>query len=138
MATIKQRIVFKNTSTKELYDLYMDANHHGHITGGPVKISERVGSPLEAFGGYIKGKTLMVVKDKLIVQSWRGSDWSAKDPDSAFILAFEQNGKDAIMHVCHANVPDAQAKDLDKGWRDFYWNPWKQHLAGKSITRPEH
>ncbi len=138
MATINQRIVFKNTSTKELYDLYMNAKLHGQIAGGRVKVSEKPGSPLEAFDGYIKGKTLMVVKDQLIVQSWRGSDWSPTEPDSAFVLAFEQKGKDAIMHVCHANVPDAQAKGLDKGWRDFYWNPWKQHLSGKSVTRPEH
>lgn len=68
MATIIQKLVFKNTDTKQLYDLYMDAKLHGHITNGPVKISEKPGSILEVFGGY---------------------------------------------------------------------NPWKQHLVGKPITRPE-
>lgn len=137
MATIIQKIVFKNTKTKQLYGLYMDAKLHGLITGGPVKVSEKPGGKLEVFGGYISGKTLLSVKNELIVQQWKGSDWSEKDADSAFILSFEQKGEDAIMNVIHANVPDSKAAGLDKGWHDHYWNPWKQHLAGKPITRPE-
>jgi len=116
----------------------MDAKLHSLITAGPVKISEKTGSKLEVFGGYITGKTLQVIKNKLIVQSWHGSDWNAKDDDSAFVLSFEQKGKDAVMNVFHANVPDDNAASLDKGWHDHYWTPWKQHLAGKPITRPEH
>ncbi|HET7003299.1 MAG TPA: SRPBCC domain-containing protein [Puia sp.] len=137
MATIIQKVVFKHTKTKQLYDLYMDIKLHGMITGGPVKISAKPGSKLEVFGGYISGKTLQVVRNELIVQQWRGSDWNKKDSDSAFILSFEQKGEDAILNVIHANLPDDKAAGLDKGWYDHYWNPWKQHLAGRPITRPE-
>ena len=136
MATIIQKIVFKNTTTKQLFDLYMDSKLHGIISGGPVTISEKIGSKFEAFDGYITGKTLQVITNKLIVQQWHGSDWDAKADDSVFVLSFEQKGKDALMNVFHANVPDDKAIELDKGWHDFYWNPWKQHLAGKSITKP--
>jgi activator of HSP90 ATPase len=138
MATIIQKVLFKNIETKQLYSLYMDSKLHGLITAGPVTISEKPGSELEVFGGYISGKTLQVVKNELIVQQWRGSDWNRKDSDSAFILSFEQKGKDAVLNVIHANIPDDKAASLDKGWHDHYWNPWKQHLAGKPITRPEH
>jgi activator of HSP90 ATPase len=135
--TIIQKLVFKNTKTNALYDLYMDAKLHGMITNGPVKVSEKPGSALEAWGGYISGKTLQVVKNQLIVQQWRGSDWSEKDADSVFVLSFEQHGKDAVLNVIHANLPDEHAASLDKGWHDHYWNPWKQYLAGEPITRPE-
>ena len=135
--TIVQKVVFKNTTTKILYDLYMNAEIHGMITAGPVKISEEPGSALEVFGGYISGKTLQVVKNQLIVQQWKGSDWSKNDPDSVFVLSFEHQEKDVVMNVFHANVPDDKAAGLDKGWHDHYWNPWKQHLAGEPITRPE-
>src|ERR1700731_3299779 len=114
MATIIQKVVFKNTKIKQLYDLYMDAKLHGLITAGPVKISEKVGSSLNVFGGYITGKTLQIIKNKLIVQSWRGSDWSAKDKDSAFILSFEQKGKDAVLNVFHISLPDNKAAGLEK------------------------
>jgi activator of HSP90 ATPase len=136
MATIIQKLVFKNTKTKQLYDLYMDAKLHSLITAGRVRISEKPGSELEVFDGYITGKTLLATKNKLIVQSWHGSDWSAKDDDSAFVLCFEQKGKDAVMNVFHANVPDDKATGLDKGWHDHYWKPWGQYLAGKKIARP--
>ena len=137
MATIIQKVVFKKTKTKQLYDLYMDAKLHGMITNGPVKISEKAGSKLEVFGGYITGKTLQTVKNKLVVQEWYGSDWSKKDEASVFVLSFEQKGDDVVMNVFHGNVPDDKAPGLDKGWHDHYWKPWKQYLTGKTITRPE-
>jgi len=137
MATIIQKIVFKNTTIKKLYDLYMDRSLHAMITNGPVKISEKPGSKLEVFGGYITGKTLLTVKNKLVVQQWYGADWKEGSENSAFVLSFEQKRKEAILHVLHANVPDINAKGLDRGWHDHYWNPWKQHLGRKKITRPE-
>jgi len=138
MATIIQKIVFKNTKTSQLYNLYMDAKLHGLVTAGKVTISEKPGSALKVFDGYITGKTLQTVKNKLIVQQWHGSDWGDGSNDSVCALSFEQKGKDAILNVFHANVPDDKAQGLDKGWHDHYWKTWKQYLAGKEIKRPEH
>ena len=137
MATIIQKIIFKNSKAKQVYDLYMNPTLHGMITNAPVKISAKPGSRLEVFGGYISGKTLMAVENRLVVQEWIGSDWKANAGPSVFSLSFEQKGADVVMHVFHANVPDAQAASLDKGWHDHYWKPWKQYLSGKKITRPE-
>ncbi|HUL43716.1 MAG TPA: SRPBCC domain-containing protein [Bacteroidota bacterium] len=136
MATIIQKVVFKNATTRQLYNLYMDPKLHARISGGPVKISEKVGSRMEAHGGYITGKMLQRVKNKLIVHTWRGSNWSAQDGDSVFVVSFGRKGRDAVLHMTHANVPDEHAGHLDKGWRDHYWKPWKQYLSGKKITRP--
>ncbi len=136
MATITQKVIFKNTTVQQLYALYMDPKLHGHITNSKVKISEKAGSALNVFDGYIFGKTLLALPNSLIVQQWSGADWAADAEPSAFVLSFEQKGNDAILHVHHANVPDEKAAGLDKGWHDHYWNPWKQHLQGKTITRP--
>jgi activator of HSP90 ATPase len=136
MATIIQKVVFKKMKRESLYELYMDAKLHSMIIDGPVEISEKVGSSFNAFRGYITGKNLQLVKNQLIVQSWRGSDWEQKDADSAFLISLEQKGDDAVLNMIHANVPDDKADDLDKGWYDHYWNPWKQHLSGQEITRP--
>jgi activator of HSP90 ATPase len=135
MATIIQKVVFKNTRKESLYDLYMNAKSHSLITDGPVKISEKAGSAFNAFDGYITGKNLMIIKNELIVQSWHGADWDEKDPDSVFIISLEQKGKDVVLNAVHANVPDNKEESLSKGWHEFYWNPWKQHLAGKTIKR---
>jgi activator of HSP90 ATPase len=135
--TITQKVVFKNTPVKTLYELYMDAKKHSLVTGAPAKISAKEGTTFSAHDGYIKGKNLQLVKDKLIVQSWKGQDWDKSDLDSTFIINFEQKGKDAVLHVTHANLPEKHADDIRKGWHDCYWKPWKHHLAGKKATRKE-
>ncbi len=117
MATIIQKVLFKNTSQNVIYNLYMNAKMHSMITDSPVEISEKAGSRFTAFGGYISGKILQLVKNQLIVQSWRGSDWDIKDPDSVFLLSIEQKGNDVILNMIHANVPDDNEKSLDKGWQ---------------------
>jgi activator of HSP90 ATPase len=137
MATIIQKEVFKNTTKKSLYELYMNAEKHSLISGGPVEIADKVGTSFTAFGDYITGRNLMLIKNELIVQSWRGSDWDKEDSDSVFMISLEQKGKDAVLNMVHANVPDKQEENLAKGWIDYYWNPWKQHLEGKTVTRPE-
>jgi hypothetical protein len=62
---------------------------HGMITDGPVEVTEKVDSSLKAFGDYITGKILQLIKNQLIVQTWCGSDWVMKDSDSAFLLSLE-------------------------------------------------
>lgn len=135
--TIVQKVLFKNTTPKALYDLYVDAKKHSMISGAPASISSKIGSKYSLHHGYITGKNLHLVKDRQIVQTWRGSNWEKNDADSTFIINLERKGKDVVLHAIHANVPDKHAGHLSKGWYDHYWNPWKQYVAGKPITRPE-
>jgi len=134
---IVQEVVFKNTSPQDLYDLYMNADKHSLIAGGPVTITEKEGDPFSAHQGYITGKNLQLVKGNLIVQAWRAQSWNVEDTDSTFILYLEQTGKDAILRMTHANVPEEHAVSVEQGWYGHYWDPWKQYLAGEEITRPQ-
>lgn len=129
MKTLTQKVVFKNTTPEQLYDLYMDSKLHSLVTGDTAKITKKEGAAFTAYGNYIAGKNLQLVPGKLIVQSWRGTDFKKADMDSTFILQFEKKGNDAILHMVHANVPDAEAEGIKSGWTDFYWTPWKAYLA---------
>ncbi|MEO6000274.1 MAG: SRPBCC domain-containing protein [Chitinophagaceae bacterium] len=133
--TIVQDVVFKNTTPKDLYDLYMDSNKHSVATGAPAEIAEKEGGTYSAHGGYISGKNLQLIPNKLIVQSWRAQSWSSQDIDSTFIIFLEPQGDDVLLHAIHANVPDNAAGDLDKGWHKMYWEPWKLYLAGTPILK---
>jgi activator of HSP90 ATPase len=133
--TLSQKIVFKNTNPKALYDLYMNSKKHSVATGAPAKMSAKVGGEYSVHGGYISGKNLHLVKDSLIVQSWRAKEWAAADVDSTFILRFEKKAKNVVVHMIHANVPDKQAEGILKGWNNHYWEPWKKFLAGKPIAK---
>jgi len=128
--TITQSVVFKNVKTGTLYSMFLDSKYHQAITGGmPAKITAKEGAKFSAHDGYITGQNLQLVKDKLIVQSWQSVDWAKTDVDSTFILLFEQKGKDAVIHMTHANVPDKEVDGVKKGWTDYYWAPWKKYLA---------
>jgi activator of HSP90 ATPase len=135
--TIVQKVVFKNTSPKTLYDLYMDPKKHSAITSAPAKISNKVGSAFSAHNGYITGKNIHLIKDHQIVQTWRGKTWPKEQADSTFIINLEQKGKDTILHAIHTNIPEKEVAGIEKGWHGHYWKPMKQYLAGKPITRPK-
>lgn len=133
--TIVQKVVFKNTTAKDLYDLYMNAKKHSTATGAPAKISSKEGGNYSAHDNYITGKNLKLVKDKLIVQTWRAQGWDKEDTDSIFIIRLEPNGNDVVLHAIHANIPDKHVESIDKGWHAHYWEPWKKYLAGKPIAK---
>lgn len=131
--TIQQKVIFKNTTPKALYDLYMNAKLHSLIAGSPVKITQKVGNDFSAHGGYISGKTIHLVKNKLIVQTWRANGWDKNDPDSIFLINLTKKGEDVVLEAIHANLPDKAAECFSNGWNQHYWKPWKLHLAGKPI-----
>ena len=130
--TIVQRVVFKNTPVATLYNTYMDAREHSVSVGVSAKIQNKERVRFSAHDNYVTGKNLQLIKHKLIVQSWRASDWSQSAVDSTFILSFEQRGNDGIINMVHANVPDKHFAGIKKGWDDYYWKPWKKYFAERT------
>lgn len=133
---IIQKVVFKKTTPKVLYNLYVNAKQHSLIAGSDVKISAKEGENFSAHNNYITGRNIKLIKNLLIVQAWRAMDWDTTDDDSTLIILLEPKGEDVILHLIQTNIPAAKAAGIDKGWFDHYWNPWKQFLSGKIITRP--
>jgi len=35
--------------------------------------------------------------------------------------------------MTHANIPERFADDIESGWKDYYWKPWKKYLKQRSI-----
>lgn len=125
--TIVQSVTFA-AAPETLFDLYMDAEKHTASTGGKAEITRKVGTPFTAWDGYITGTNLSVVPKRLVVQSWRASDWDDGDVDSTFVLSFSWDKKKDRVDMVHANVPDHDADDLDDGWREYYWKPWRAYM----------
>ncbi len=125
--TIEQAVKF-NVSPQELFEIYTDSRKHSAATNSNVSISRKVGERFSAADGYIKGKNLFVVPNRLIVQSWRGLDWKKRDLDSTLILTFSKTKSGAKIELVHVNVPDHLYNNIKKGWYDFYWNPWKAYI----------
>jgi len=113
--TIVQKIVFKKTTPKALYDLYMNARKHTIATGAPAVIADKAGTKYSVHGGYIFGENLLLVKNKMIVQTWRAVDWPKKTTDSIFMIHLDVEGEDTVLHATHANIPDDKAASINKG-----------------------
>jgi len=125
--TIEQAVVLK-ARARALYDTYMNSKEHAALTGAPVRIGRKPGSPFTAFGGSIVGRTLQAVPGRLIVQTWRSKGWPAKVSDSILVLAFTDAADGARVTLVHANVPDAERKMISSGWHSYYWRSWKAAL----------
>lgn len=129
--TIEQRPFFKNATPERLFTIYLSSKEHGKMTGAKASIQNKVGSKFTAHDGWISGKNLQIVPNKLIVQSWRGKDWKKNEVDSTLILKFNKVKNGAEIHMIHANVADSYAKDITSGWKSYYWNPLKKYLNSK-------
>ena len=115
----------------ELFQMYMDPEVHGEITGAPAKISEEAGSHFEAFGGLLTGTTIQVVKHRLIVQAWRSVNFRKTDPDSTLIISFTPEDNDGRIDLVHLHVPDSDYQGICGGWDSRYFAPWLTYLQSR-------
>lgn len=115
----------------ELYKMYMDSQAHSEITGAPAKISEESDSPFEAFGGLLVGRTIQVVKHRLVVQSWRTVNFRKSDPDSTLIISFTPEDDDGRIDLIHLQVPDSDFQGVCGGWDSRYFAPWLAYLQAR-------
>jgi uncharacterized protein YndB with AHSA1/START domain len=113
-----------------LFDMYLDSAEHEAFTGAPVTISAHAGAPFRAFGGVLTGTVLQVVPKRLIVQSWRSSNFAPTDLDSTLVLTFWPEKEGGRIELVHVNVPEQDFAGVSQGWEKFYWAPWRQRLSG--------
>jgi activator of HSP90 ATPase len=125
--TIRQSVTFK-TSPQAVYEALMDSRKHARFTGAKAKISRKVNGRFTAYDGYIEGIQLDLVPDKKIVQAWRGSDWPEGHFSKAtFSLKKIKNG--VRLTFTQSGVPSQNYRDINQGWRDYYWKPMKEMLG---------
>lgn len=124
MKSIKQVVNF-DAPAHEVFEMLMDSKKHSEFTGDKAVISRKVGGRFKAYGDYISGKNLEIVKDKRIVQSWRASDWP-KGHYSKVIFELEETKGKTKLRFTQEDVPEGQYDEIRQGWIDFYWEPMKE------------
>jgi len=125
--TIQQRVTFRAPPDK-LFDIYLSSRKHTAATGAKAVMSRKVGGKFTAHGEHLKGRNVAIVPKRLIVQAWRAANWKKSDLDSVLVLAFSKAPGGGRVSMTHVNVPDANAASITRGWRDYYWKPWKAYL----------
>jgi uncharacterized protein YndB with AHSA1/START domain len=128
--TVTHAVVLPRSPAR-LYSMYMDPKEHAAFTGAPVRIAARAGARFEAFRGALSGAILQVVPNRLIVQSWRSTQFAKRDLDSTLILSFWPDPQGGKIEVTHVNVADSDFAGVSEGWFKYYWNPWRAYLEKK-------
>lgn len=129
MKTIIQKVKFP-ASAETVYNLYMDSRLHSKSTEYFAEIDPFAGGEMSSLNGYVRGKFLLVKPGKKIVQIWRGSDWNRHDLDSICLLSFEDRIDGCVVTLVHDGLPDGKYESTKKGWKEYYWKPWKIYLLG--------
>jgi activator of HSP90 ATPase len=127
---IHQTVTF-SASPRELFNIYLDSKKHGAAIDDKVSVGRKVGSRFSAFGGMLRGRTLMIVPDRLIVQSWRASSWKKNDSNSVLILQFDRVKNGGRITLVQVNVPAHAYRNIKAGWPKHYWTPWKTYLKNR-------
>ena len=126
MKTIHQKVKF-HASPHEVYELLMDSKKHSEITESPANINKKVGGTFSAYDGWIEGEHIELIKDKKIVQKWRGADWpSGIYSEVTFLLKKVSDG--CTMEFTQRGVPNEFYEDIKKGWEEYYWKKMKEYF----------
>ena len=138
---IKQVVTFQ-ASPHDLYEMIMDSKKHAEFSGESAKMSRKVGAKFSCYGGWITGKNLKLIPDRLIVQKWRGTDWP-KGHFSKVMFLFTKTKSGTRLTFGHTKVPIKEVGHISKGWKSQYWDKMKKELgrnkkklAGLALVEP--
>ena len=96
-----------DTTAKHIYKTWLSSDRHTKMTGGNATFSDNVGDSFTVWDGYIKGRNVELDPYKIIVQSWRTSQFEAHEEDSQIeILLNEVDGQTELILI-HTNVPES-------------------------------
>lgn len=112
----------------EVYEVWMTSAKHAAFTGQEALISNQVGGKFTTFDGWASGTNVKLVPGKTIVQTWRADDWPA-EAMSTITVQLLPAPKGTKLLFTQTDVPASKAKDVAKGWREYYWGPLGEFLG---------
>ena len=113
---------------EKVFMSWLDSVEHSAFTGGKAVIDPVVGGKFTAWDDYISGNTIMIEKDKRIIQNWRTSDFSDNDIDSTLEILFKKYKNGTRLTINHSNLPEGQGKSYKDGWVDYYFEPMQKYF----------
>lgn len=110
-----------------IFDAWLDSESHEAMTGGEASCGNQINDPFTAWDGYIWGKNLELESNRLIVQSWRTSEFQENDEDSLLRIELFENEGITTLKLTHSNIPEGQTQ-YKQGWIDHYFEPMSDYF----------
>jgi uncharacterized protein YndB with AHSA1/START domain len=123
-----EQTYFFAVSPERVYEAYTNPEKHAAFTGDEAGGRPEPGHEFNAYGDYITGKYLELVKDKKIVQEWQTAEWPEGYPPSKLTITLEPSDKGTLLTMIHTDVPDSQAETYRQGWIEYYWEPMEEYF----------
>lgn len=129
--TIKQKVIFK-AAPEVIYDLLTESKKYSAVTGKKAVIGKKAGDHFSVYGGQATGIIVELVRNKRIVQAWRGHSF----PEGIYSMAtfnLQTNAKGGTeLILVHRGVPANMIPFVEEGWRKYNWDPIKNYLLQKA------
>lgn len=117
-------------SLAKAFRAFTDAKVIAKWSKDAARFEKRAGGKFSLWGGSIVGTNKKIVKNKLIVQSWRILDKGWKKP-SKVMFSFVPQGKKTRVDVTHSGFPEKERRQLMLGWRRYYVGAIQKLLAAQ-------
>ena len=127
MESFKIQATF-NVKPGEIYKAWLDSQKHGEMTGTDAEIDPNLNGSFSIWNGYITGNNVELVKNKIIVQRWRTTDFPPESDHSVIEIQLSDTPKGTKILLNHYNIPDGQGNDYKEGWKEYYFKPMKKYF----------
>lgn len=125
---IHQELQF-NAPTEQVFELLINAEKFASLTSAEALIESKMGGQFSIFGGMIKGMTIELVQNELIVQAWRPENWT-KGVYSIARFEFQKISNHSTKLIFdHSGFPTEFKHHLSEGWKQRYWAPMRKLLG---------
>jgi activator of HSP90 ATPase len=133
--TIRHTILITESAPTDVYKAFLSSKEHSAFTGSPAKCTSRAGGTFTAWGDYISGKNIKLVKDKQITQEWKTSEWPEGYGPSILNISLKPNRSSTELKMVQSKVPASQYSQYNTGWYESYWDPMKKYFSEKASRR---
>lgn len=112
----------------EVYSAWIDAEKHSAMTGGPATSDPRIGGKYTAWDGYIDGTHMTLEPGKLIIQTWKTTEFDARDGYSTVEVQLSAHPDGCQLILIQTDIPEGQTQ-YENGWKEHYFEPMGAYFS---------